>query len=150
MLLKDIPNWHDIVATNWRKTTAYLLALGEPCLTIRDHELQAIKANRVLVGVSAGDLESWTPPASWFMAVILCPGDNLQPVIAWATKHGVDESRIHFYVDRERDLGAFMAQWHEAGFATDGADSGITTWKDLHHAFGLHLSNRILMDATSS
>ena len=150
MPLKDIPNWHDIVQANWRRTTAYLLALGEPCITMRDDELRAIKANRVLVGMSATDLQTWTPPGSWFMAVILCPGDDLAPLIDWATQHDVDESRIHFYIKQERDLDAFMAQWNEAGFATDGADAGITTWRELHHLFGLHLSNRILMDATAS
>ena len=149
MHLKDIPNWHAIVDANWRHTTAYLLALGEPCITIRNNELQAVKANRVLIGMSGANLEGWTPPKSWFMAVILCAGDDMQPLIDWATKHGVDESRIHFYVNQESDLGAFMTQWHEAGFETDGADSSITTWKELHHLFGLHLSNRILMDATT-
>lgn len=149
MPLKDIPNWHDVVQANWRRTTAYLFALAEPCISIRDDELRAIKANRVLVGLSPADLHKWTPPESWFMAVILCPGDDLAPLVAWATRHRVDASRIHFYVRREADLHAFMAQWSKAGFATDGADAGITTWKELHHLFGLHLSNRILLDATS-
>ena len=150
MHLKDIPNWHDIVEANWRRTTAYLLALGGPCITIRDNELRAIKANRVLVGMSAADLGQWTPSRSWFMAVILCPGDDLRPVIVWATRHDLDASRIHFYIKQESDLDGFMSQWSEAGFPTDGADSGITTWNELHHLFGLHFSNRILRDATSS
>lgn len=147
MHLKDIPDWRDTVARNWKNTTAYLLALGHPCIRIRDDELEAIKDNRVLVGLDASALQDWDPPSSWFMAVLLCPGDDLQPVIDWATAHDVDAARVHFYVHRERDRHRFMATWHEAGLPTDNVDAGIRDWKELHRLFGLHLSDRILSDA---
>jgi hypothetical protein len=147
MNLKDVPGWRDTVARHWRDTTAYLLALSEPCIGIRDDELEAIKKNRVLVGLEPAALRTWRPSGSWFMAVLLCPGDDLQPVIDWVQAHDVDAGRIHFYIHKAKDVHNFMAAWHEAGLPTEDVDAGIPDWKHLHHLFGLHLSDRILADA---
>lgn len=147
MHLKDIPGWRDTVARHWRDTTAYLLALSEPCITIRDDELAAVRENRVLVGLDSKALSDWRPTDSWFMAVLLCPGDDLRPVIRWVEQQQLDASRIHFYVHREEDVHGFMAPWHDAGLPTTQVDAGIPDWKALHRLFGLHLSDRILADA---
>ena len=151
MNLKDIPNWRDTVAANWRNTTAYLLSLQEPCITIQQDELRAIRTNRVLVGLDARALKTWKPgKRSWFMAVLLCPGDDLRPLIDWVQRTGADPGRIHFYVHRENDLPQFMQVWYEAGYPTEAADAGVNDWKQFHRLFGLHLSNQILIDALAS
>ena len=147
MNLKDIPNWRDTVATHWRDTTAYLLSLREPCITIQRDELRVVQANRVLVGLDAKALNAWKPTKSWFMAVLLCPGDDLEPLAVWVERTGADPARIHFYVHREQDVQGFMRVWHAAGFPTDAVDSGIEDWRRFHRLFGLHLSTRILLDA---
>ncbi len=148
MSLKDIPKWRETVAAKWRETTAYVLSLSEPCITIRAGELRAIRDNRVLVALDAAAFKAWKPPTgSWFMAVILCPEDSLEPLIEWVRRHGVETGRIHFYVHREEDLGRFMEVWAAEGFPTDAVDSGIRDWRQFHQLFGLHLSNQILVDA---
>lgn len=147
MHLTDIPGWRETVAAHWKDTTAYLLALSQPCIQIRDDELAAIRQNRVLVSPDAAALATWTPPPSWFMGVLLCPGDDLQPVIDWVRSNRLDPSRIHFYIHRKQDVHGFMVAWHEAGLPTDDVDAGIKDWKQLHRLFGLHLGNRILTDA---
>ena len=146
MSLKDFPNWHDVVARNWRKTKAYLLALGEPCVTIRDEELQAIKDNRVLVGLNASALTRWRPAGSWMLAVVLCPGDDIAPLLAWRDRHGLDPARIRFYTHVDTKIWDVLRPWHEAGLPSPVVDTDIRDWRALHERFGLDLSVRILED----
>lgn len=139
------PGWYETVRRNWKKTTAFLLAGRHPCLTIRDDELDAIRDNRVLVGLSFEDLEAWSPEGSWMLAVLLCPGDSTEPLVDWAEEHSIDPSRVHFYLHPETSWEVLRA-WHEAGYPTDQVDDDIDTWERLHRLFGLALSERIVKD----
>jgi hypothetical protein len=146
MELKDYPDWHGIVAANWQKTTGYLLALDGLCLEVRDDELAAIRKNRVLVGLAAKDLAAWRPPDSWLLAVILCPGDSVEPIVEWVEKHGAEVERIHFYVHDDADAFAALHAWAEAGLPDPIVDDGIDSWKAFHKKFGNDLAIRILED----
>jgi hypothetical protein len=145
MSLDRHPDWRATVRANWKKTTAFLMASTQPCIHIRDDELAAIRENRVLVGLGSRDLEAWSPPASWMLAVMLCPGDDTKAVTAWARENRVDFSRVHFYLHPKTDPVALQA-WHEAGFPTERADSDVDSWKRLHQLLGLALSDRIASD----
>lgn len=130
---------------NWEKTTAFLLAGSDPCITIRDEELEVIQGNRVLVGLSFDDLRTWEPSGSWMLAVLLCPGDTTERLATWAAKRDIDTGRVHFYLHPETSWGA-LETWHEAGYPTDQVDDDIDSWERLHRLFGLDLSEQIYKD----
>ena len=145
MSLDRHPDWRATVRGNWRKTTAFILASAQPCIKIRDDELAAIKSNRVLVGLSAQDLHSWSPASSWMLAVLVCPGDTTEDVAAWARRGKADPSRVHFYLHPEARKEV-LAAWHGAGFPTERVDDDVDSWKRFHHLFGLALADRIVAD----
>lgn len=147
--LKGLPDWHDTVLRHWEDTTAYLLGFRKPCIDIRDAELREIRDHRVVVSLDARELTTWKPPKSWFMAVLLCPGDDLKPLLDWIKKRGVDANRIHLYVHRHQDVDEFATAWEEAGHSAYNLDSNINSWHDLHQLLGNHLSIRIYQDAVT-
>lgn len=146
MHLRDFPDWHEVVVDHWRQTTGFLLALRQPCLRIRDDELDAIRKNRVLVALDPAGLEAWTPPASWLLAVLLCPGDDARPVVDWVRRCGADPDRVKFYARKGVDAFQALASWDAAGLPDPVVEEGFTTWRDLHKAFGRDLAIRILQD----
>jgi hypothetical protein len=144
--LKAFPDWHDVVAKNWHKTTAYLYALREPCLIIQQDELEAIQDNRVLVGLDEAAIHAWTPTGSWFLAVILCPGDDTQTLVQWIHDHDADPDRIHFYAHPDTDPYQALEAWKQAGLPPPQVDLDIDSWQRLHKRFGRDLSVQILRD----
>lgn len=146
MHLKEYPDWHAVVAAHWRKTQAFLLAFREPCIGIVRDELAAIKKNRVLVGLDASRLDAWTPGDSWFLAVILCPGDDITALVAWLGDHQADATRVHFYAHPDTDAFAALRPWAEAALGQPAVDEDVDSWERLHKRFGNDLSVRILAD----
>lgn len=146
MHLREFPDWHEVVAGNWQKTTGFLLALRDPCLRIRDEELAAIRKNRVLVALDPTGLKGWVPPESWLLAVLVCPGDDVRPVVDWVREHGTEPDRVKFYARRGTDLFDALGAWAEAGLPDPVVEEGFVTWRDLHRAFGRDLAIRILQD----
>ena len=138
-------DWYATVRDNWQRTTAFLLAGSHPCLRIRDEEMEAIKANRVLVGLDHRDLQAWEPPSSWMLAVLVCPDDDLAPLVAWAEEHAIDAGRVHFYLHPDTPW-TVLQPWAAAGLPTDRVDDDISGWERLHRLFGLALSERIVLD----
>lgn len=138
-------DFSEVVRENWERTTAFLLAGSEPCVEIRDDELEAIQGNRVLVGRSFEDLEAWDPSGSWILAVILCPDDSTQRLADWALERGIDAHRVHFYLHPRTSWDA-LEPWNEAGFPTERVDDDVDSWQRLHRLFGLALSERIYQD----
>ncbi len=145
MIIDRHPDWSQTVRENWTKTTAFLLASAQPCIAIRDEEVRAIKANRVLVGLSASDLEAWHPPSSWMLAVLVCPGDTTLDVTAWVRSRKADPRRVHFFLHPGTKWGALDA-WADAGFPIVSLDDDIASWERLHKRLGLALSDRIVAD----
>lgn len=139
------PDWHETVRAHWEETTGFLLARSEPCITIRDEELEAIKGNRVLVGVSIKELEGWDFPASWILGVLLCPDDSTERLVEWVDEASIDTTRVHFYLHTDASWDVLQA-WHDAGYPTDRVDDDIDSWQRLHRLFGLALNDRVVKD----
>lgn len=138
------PDWYGTVRANWRRTTGYLLASRAPCLTIRDEEIEAIRGNRILVGVSPEGLSKWTPSGSWLLAVLLCPQDDVAAIVAWTRRHKADARRVHFFLAEGTDPEV-LRPWKDAGYATDRVDV-VASWKELHKLLGLALNDRVYED----
>lgn len=146
MSLDRPPGWTHTVRSNWEKTQGFLLASTEPCLAIRDDELAAVRDNRILVGVGLADLAGWTPSGSWILGVVVCPTDDVGPLVDWMAKQRKDADRVYFYL-HPSTKGDVLRPWLEAGFPTHNVSLHIDTWERLHKRFGLALNDRVYADA---
>lgn len=150
-------SWHqhpdatDVVREHWHEAECFLVAARPTCIDIRDDEVGAI--DRLLHGGSPDDLDAWIRPASWFVAVLLCPGDDTAALVRATERLGLDARRFHFYLHAEASFDALRA-WADAGLPLDRVDDAgpggtpITDWKALHRLLGLHFNVQILADFT--
>lgn len=109
--------WYETIRRHWRKTRGYLLASSQPCIDIRDRELHAVKG-RSLASRDPQNVARWTPPESWILAVILCPGDDVRPIVEWVRAHDADPDRVWFYL-RPTTPTEVLTPWVEAGQRPD-------------------------------
>jgi hypothetical protein len=135
------PDFASVVAENWRKTTGYLVAGHEPCIQIGQDEVRHVRRRLVIVDLAA--IENVQPEGSWFMAVIVCRGDDLSGLAAWAARF--DVSRIHFYLHTKADT-AQLVPWRDAGLPLDRIDEGHSSWRSLHKVLGWDLNVRVYDD----
>lgn len=150
-------NWHGhpdaarIVKENWHRAEAFIVAQREPCIEIRDDELRTIGDNRLLRGGLPEDLDAWKRPESWFIAVIVCPGDDTRAIAAYVKRNRLDPDRVHFYLHPQASNQALSA-WRDAGYRLDHVDDRTPTgtpikdWEALHKLLGLHLNIQIVED----
>lgn len=136
-------DWTATVRGNWKKVTAYLVSSDHPsCLKMAKDEMQHI--NRVMQHVPLAAIAKLQPTRHWFMAVIVCPGDNLDGLAAWAKGHDTD--RVHFYLHRDAE-SQILAPWREAGYALDRvAIERYTTYGRMHAQLGRDLSDQVYSD----
>lgn len=147
MSIERHPDWYETVRANWPRTTGFLLASQDPCIKIRGEELDAVRGRRVLVGVGPESLATWVPPESWLLAVILCPGDDVEALLVWAKRHRVDSGRVMFFLHPKADA-EILRPWRDAGYSTARVDT-VASWPLLHKLFGLALNDRVYEDATA-
>lgn len=135
------PDFASVVAKNWRKTTGYIVTDREPCVTIGRDEVRHVE--RRLVPVGLDEVTGLRPGPSWFMAVIVCPADDLEGLARWA--RGRDANRVHFYLH----AGAHprqLAPWRDAGLPLDHVDEGLRSWTSLHKLLGWDLNVQVYDD----
>lgn len=137
------PDWFGVVRMFWNRTTGFLLASREPCLQIRDRELMAVRG-RALASRDVADLARWQPPDSWLLAVIVCPGDSIDPIVEWTKRHRADPTRVRFFLHPAASPSV-LKSWQAAGYPTDRVDI-VADWKELHKLFGLALNDRAYAD----
>lgn len=118
-----------------------------PCLDLRDQA--AIPKGRRYEASSFVGLAALKPTTSWAMGVILCPGDTMAQVAAWAIRNKVqDTNRIRIVHRPEVDLRTALAPWRSAGFGLPLLVE-VETWVDMAQILGRHLNNIILRDHTA-
>lgn len=150
-------SWHAhphagrIVRENWHRAQAFILAQREPCIGIRDEELRSISDNRLLAGGLPQDLDGWERPESWFIAVVVCPGDDTVAIARHVVANRLEPRRVHFYLHADASPSALVA-WRDAGLPLDRVNERtqdgrpITDWASLHKLLGLHFNLQILED----
>ncbi len=149
--------WHDhpdasrIVREHWQEAQCFIVAEREPCIGIAGDEVGNIGDNRRIIAGPADALAAWQPPASWFIAVIVCPGDDTLTLTNHVRRRGFDPARVHFYLHAEGTAESLKA-WRDAGLPLDRVDDRapngrpFTDWTSLHKALGLHFNLQILRD----
>lgn len=141
------PDAADLVRQHWKDAELLLFAQRQPCIQVRQAELNRI--NRVMRALAPSDLCVWakrrTPLKSWLAAVLVCPGDDLADLAAVVIDLGLDASRFHFYLAKGAKASQ-LAAWAAAGLPLDAVDEGITDWAALHKRLGLDFNVRIVED----
>jgi hypothetical protein len=135
------PGFAAIVKANWRNTTGYLVTADEPCITVARDELREVERRLELVDLA--DVGRLRPSGSWSMAVIVCRGDDLRALAAWARQR--DARRVHFYLHSGASA-AQLAPWRDAGLPLDHVDEGIRSWRSLHKVLGWDLNVMVYED----
>jgi len=135
-------DWTRVVETHSHSTLAFIVSSHQPsCLKMATDEVEFI--DRWMKRVILDQLPTRLPD-SWFMAVIVCPGDDLERLAAWMTKNGAD--RVRFYLHKDagaaqlapiRDAGHDLRHVRPERFAAYGA---------MHKRLGLDLSDQIYED----
>lgn len=141
------PDDRAVIRKHWRETPLHLVANQPPCLDLRDQA--AIPKGRRYEASSFVGLSRIKPSGSWAMGVILCPGDTLARVAAWALENEVqDGDRFLFFHRPDVDLKRALEPWRESGYGLPLLVE-VETWADMAQILGRHLNNIILRDHTA-
>ncbi|MEK6975241.1 MAG: hypothetical protein AABY18_02750 [Candidatus Thermoplasmatota archaeon] len=141
-------DYHQVVRAHAAKTRGFILAERHPCLDIQAREVAAIR--RDLERAFAANLADLKPPASWLLAVILCPGDDTQAIANWTKRLPTrDVDRVRFYAHADVDLAQALEAWVAAQLPPPRLDA-CDDWKEFHRQFGLHLNDQTYRDAMQS
>lgn len=135
-------DWTRVVAANAHATLAFIVSGRDPnCLKMATDEAKHIDRwmKRCLL-----DSLPTKVPGSWFMAVIVCPGDDLQGLATWMTDHGGDRVRFYLHRDaRPRQLAPIRDAGHDLRHVRP---ERYTTYGQMHKRLGLDLSDQIYED----
>lgn len=144
--------WHAYVADHHQATTGYVVAQSGECLDIKDQETIGPRrriAGRTFQPIRPNDLGSMTLPKSWFMGIILCPGDDLTPILAWMRNLSQENrSRVVLYAHPRYDQAAGMSQLQAAGLHHVRVTDFIGSWGNFHHLYGNDHSWQVWNDKT--
>jgi len=111
------PGWHETVRRHQRQTKGLVLAQSGPCLETRDLEgSEDFVYGRDFGAIDAAALDGLELAESWFLGVLVCPGDDLSMLASWAARLRRDDlDRIRFYVHDDVDLVEAFHPWYAAG-----------------------------------
>lgn len=144
------PKWHQVVRAHHAETVGYVAAQRGDCLQIRDDERRLVHGRKFQpVAVDALPQRSQLP-SSWFLGVILCPGDDTEGVARWAREIGSrDLDRIHFYHTPAVDVDATLTAWRAAGLK-EPRTYEVRSFTTFHHLYGRHHGDRVYQDHSES
>lgn len=141
------PDWTETVRANHSDAVAWVVAESEPCLNVRDQEVERI--DRVLRAADLASLpESGDLPDSWLLAYILCPGDEVDTLLDWVeTLEPTDRERVQIYHHPEADLVDLLDAWFERGFP-ELISYEVSDFREFHKVFGWEFNDQVYRDAT--
>lgn len=144
------PQWHQVVRAHHVDTAGYVAAQRGDCLKIRDDERRLVFGRRFHpVAVDALPAKSRLP-SSWFLGVILCPGDDTEAVAGWARElRPRDLDRIPFYHVPPVDVDATLTAWRGAGLK-EPRIYHVRNFTTFHHLYGRHHGDRVYEDHSES
>lgn len=142
------PGWHETVRKHHKRTAGYVLAQSDPCTETRDLEASdAYVYGRGFEALEPDDLQDLDLPASWFLGVLVCPGDDLTTIAEWVAQ--LDEAslvRIRFYVHDDADLVAAFEPWYERGLPSPKT-APLTLGPRFHKTYGKDHGIQVVRDA---
>lgn len=135
-------DWARVVGAHSHSTLAFIASSHHPsCLQMAADEVKHI--NRWMRQALFDDLPAKLP-ASWFMAAIVCPGDDLTALARWMTTHGSD--RVRFYLHTKASVSQ-LAPIRDAGHELRHVrPERYAGYGPMHKRLGLDLSDQIYED----
>lgn len=135
-------DWTRVVRQHAHNTKAFIVSSRPPpCFQMARDEVAFIERrmeHRLL------DRLPHRLPPSWFMAVLVCPGDDLAGLAHWMSAHGGERVRFYFHEDARfrqlapvRDAGHDLRHVRPERYGSYGA---------LHKRLGLDLSDQVFED----
>ena len=141
------PDWHEVVRKNWHRTPGYVVAATGDCLDVQAEETMGPRGKvpgRAFQAHHPALLQRFHPTGSWFMGILLCPGDDVEAILAWTHDLSpADAERVVFYVHPDVHRSAMNA-WHASARPRIVGFNG--TWHDFHRLFGRHHADRVHQD----
>lgn len=127
-------------------TVCYVLAQSGACLELARDRVRAVTGG-TLRYLSPDELPAELP-ASWMLAVVLCPGDDTRRLGAWAAQLSpARHARIIFYEPDQLDATAdqVYAGWNQQPLP-DPIRRRVRHFKEFNRLLGTDLNIRILDD----
>jgi len=135
----------DVVRAHRFDTTAFLVASQPNCLRLAKTESGALTGRRLRL-LPPAELAARTPSGSWCLAVIVCPGDGIDAVAAWAARlDRKDRSRVWFYLSAGLEAASILKSWGRAGLG-DPLWTDFKGFLDFNQAFANDLTEQIYQD----
>jgi hypothetical protein len=145
--------WHQVVREHFSRTAGYVVAQSGACLDIQSQERKHPKGR-----VRGRDFQPLTPealktlesPGSWFMGIILCPGDNVEPYAKWsAGLDARDRDRIVFFAHPDVSADEIDDAWSRATGSHPQIVPLPKSWAAFHHTYGRLHGDRVFLDHAS-
>lgn len=139
------PRWHAVVRAHHRHTEGLVVARSGDCLKIQADE-RTLVPGRAFRPLRPAELARRALPKSWFLGVLLCPGDTTEELARWAkTLASPDRERIHFYYTRGVGLRQALSAWARAGLPELPINE-VRDFRSFHHLYGRHHADRVFRD----
>ncbi len=140
------PGLAEKVNPHLEKTLGVIIAAQDPCLAMANDEAKGGRVpGRGFATFKLPSLAAWAPPKSWVLGVLICPGEDANPILEWVQTAKVkDVERIRFYLYPGVDESKAMRPWTRAGLPYRARV--VQTWTQLHKAFGRQHAFWVLRD----
>lgn len=148
------PGWHDIVRRHVAETAGHVVAQRGDCLEIQTQETRPPRGKvggRDFQPLSPDALLALKPPPSWFVGIILCPGDDLKIYALWHTSLDVrDRDRVVLFIHREFQDEQIDEMWSKAKGSPPLTVPLPASWPVFHRTYGRLHGDRVFLDHTSA
>lgn len=145
------PGWTRKVRPHLDETAGYVVAESGDCLDAQLQEtLPKARGGKVpgrrFIPLTTENLALLGPPPSWFLGIVLCPGDPTDAVLRWArAQPSAYLARIVVYHAPRFGIDAFVEAWTHAGLPAVERYR-FKSWEQFHHLYGLHHSIQCYAD----
>lgn len=144
------PRWTETVRRHWKDTVGFVAAQSAECLEVQTQESWG-PATRVpgrrFRPIPTAELAKLVLPASWFMGIILCPGDDIHPILSWLESlDSAGRERVILYVHPRFQEAAARQAWNDHGLGAPKTVWFDGSWDNFHRLYGKHHAWRVYQD----
>lgn len=147
------PRWHEVVRRHVADTVGYVVAESGKCLEVQTQELKPPVGRvpgRDFQPLRPAELARIRLPASWFMAIVLCPGENLSAYARWyANLSAKDRHRVVFFFHPAFAVDGSDQAWGDAEVPPPRTQRFNGSWEDFHRLYGRRHSDQVFEDHLS-
>jgi hypothetical protein len=144
------PGWHDVVRANFEDTVAFVVAQSGKCLDFQTQESKHPKGRvrgRHFRPLSPAALKDLRLPQSWFLGVVLCPGDEPEVLARWhAGLKPEDRDRVVFFIHPDYEQHELDEQATDFGGSLPQTVPLPQAWERFHQIFGRLHADRVYLD----